>query len=155
VTFTPIMATASSSGLATFNVSLNTASSTPYVFLATDTKLTQPNVVIYPTQAVPPPPQPMGVIVNSAKATHLVVIQTAQPPASVRVGQTFTFQIQAQDSSGNADTSFVGPVTVTLSNNPGGKAWRKTARSHSATSRSIRSPPATSSRRRPTVSRTP
>ena len=45
---------------------------------------------------------------------------TQPPPASVTAGSPFGLTVQAEDSSGNLDTSFNGTVTVALANNPGG-----------------------------------
>jgi hypothetical protein len=51
-------------------------------------------------------------------ATHLVV--SVQPPSSVTAGSGFGLTIEAVDASGNVDTAFVGSVTLTISDNPGG-----------------------------------
>jgi hypothetical protein len=51
-------------------------------------------------------------------STHLAV--TAQPPASIIAGTSFSLTVTAKDSSGNLDRSFHGAVTVALANNPGG-----------------------------------
>ena len=48
------------------------------------------------------------------------LVVTTQPPASLTAGSSFGLTVQAQDSSGNLLTSFNGPVTVGLFNNPGG-----------------------------------
>jgi hypothetical protein len=56
--------------------------------------------------------------VASAAATHLLV--TMQPATSVNVGAPFGLVVSAEDGNGNVDPSFNGPVTVGLSNNPGG-----------------------------------
>ena len=45
---------------------------------------------------------------------------TQQPPASVTAGSPFGLTVQAEDSSGNLDSSFNGTVTVALASNPGG-----------------------------------
>ena len=45
---------------------------------------------------------------------------TQPPPASVTAGSPFGLTVQAEDSSGNLVSSFNGPVTVALGNNPGG-----------------------------------
>ena len=45
---------------------------------------------------------------------------TQQPPASVTAGSPFGLTVEAEDSSGNLDSSFNGTVTVALANNPGG-----------------------------------
>ena len=58
----------------------------------------------------------IGVVtLNSA---HFVV--TGQPPLSVTAGTLFGLEVEAEDSSGNLDSSFNGTVTVALANNPGG-----------------------------------
>ncbi len=48
------------------------------------------------------------------------LVVTAQPPAVVTAGISFGLTVTAEDSSGNADTSFFGTVTVALGINPGG-----------------------------------
>jgi hypothetical protein len=50
--------------------------------------------------------------------TQLAV--TTQPPGSFAAGAAFGLIVMAEDSSGNAATSFTGNVTVALANNPGG-----------------------------------
>ena len=45
---------------------------------------------------------------------------TTQPPQTVGLDSKFDAQISAEDASGNVDTSFNGPVTIALDNNPGG-----------------------------------
>jgi len=60
----------------------------------------------------------IGVVtLNSA---HFVV--TGQPPVSVTAGSPFGVTVEAEDSSGNLDSSFNGTVTVALANNSGGAA---------------------------------
>ena len=64
---------------------------------------------------------PFGFVMNGVvevDPSHLAVTQ--QPPASVRAGTSFGLTVQAEDSSGNLDSSFNGSVTVALANNPGG-----------------------------------
>jgi hypothetical protein len=56
--------------------------------------------------------------VAPATATQLVI--TAQPPSGVAVGSSFGLTLSAEDQYNNVATSFVGNVTVTLANNPGG-----------------------------------
>ncbi|MFI5460432.1 MAG: hypothetical protein ACHRXM_33870 [Isosphaerales bacterium] len=56
--------------------------------------------------------------VDTLSTTHFVVTQ--QPPASVTAGSPFGLTVEAEDSSGNLDSSFNGTVTVALENNPGG-----------------------------------
>ena len=61
----------------------------------------------------------IGVVtLDQTSSTHLVVTQ--QPPASVTAGTPFGLTVEAEDSSGNLDSSFNGTVTVALANNPGG-----------------------------------
>ncbi len=43
---------------------------------------------------------------------------TVQPPSSVTVNQTFSFQVTALDGNGNADGDFNGDVTVALASGP-------------------------------------
>jgi len=45
---------------------------------------------------------------------------TQQPPASLAAGTPFGLTVEAEDSSGNLESSFNGMVTVALANNPGG-----------------------------------
>jgi hypothetical protein len=47
-------------------------------------------------------------------------VVTTQPPSSLTAGSPFGLTLQAEDSSGNLDSSFNGTVTVALANNPGG-----------------------------------
>ena len=56
--------------------------------------------------------------VASLALPNLVV--TTQPPQTVALNSTFDVQISAEDGSGNVDTSFNGPVTIALDNNPTG-----------------------------------
>src|SRR5262249_10939792 len=55
-----------------------------------------------------------GIAIEPTTTTHLVV--TAQPPASVTAGSTFSLTVKAEDSSGTVDNSFNGTVTVALAN---------------------------------------
>jgi streptogramin lyase len=55
--------------------------------------------------------------VDTLNTTHVVV--TEQPAASVTAGTLFGLTVQADDGSGNLDSSFDGSVTVALENNPG------------------------------------
>ena len=48
------------------------------------------------------------------------LVVTVQPPASVAAGSPFGLTVQAEDSSGNLNTSFDGFATVALATNPGG-----------------------------------
>jgi streptogramin lyase len=62
---------------------------------------------------------PTGAIgVDTLNADHFVVTQ--QPATSVAAGTGFGLTVDAEDSSGNLDSSFNGTVTVALANNPGG-----------------------------------
>jgi hypothetical protein len=56
-------------------------------------------------------------------ADHLVV--TSQPPGTITAGTPFGLTVEAVDDSGNVDPSYGGVVTVTA--NPGGKAFTATA----------------------------
>ncbi len=60
----------------------------------------------------------IGVDTLSAASDHFVLSQ--QPPASVTAGTGFGLTVQADDSSGDLDSSFNGTVTVALASNPGG-----------------------------------
>jgi virginiamycin B lyase len=60
----------------------------------------------------------IGVVTLTPNADHFVVTQ--QSPSSVTAGSPFGLTVQADDSSGNLDSSFNGTVTVALANNPGG-----------------------------------
>jgi hypothetical protein len=55
--------------------------------------------------------------VVSAAVSQLAV--SAQPPATVTAGNSFGFAVTAKDRYGNVVTSFTGPVTVAIANNPG------------------------------------
>jgi len=48
------------------------------------------------------------------------LVVTQQPPASLSAGTPFGLTVEAEDSSGNLESSFNGTVTVALANNPGG-----------------------------------
>jgi len=50
------------------------------------------------------------------RVTQLAV--TAQPPAVVGLGSSFDVKVAAEDANRNVDTSFTGPVTIALDNNP-------------------------------------
>lgn len=58
--------------------------------------------------------------VVAAPATKLAI--TSQPPAIVLVGSGFGLQVSVEDAGNHVVTSFNGPVTVGLANNPGGAA---------------------------------
>ena len=45
---------------------------------------------------------------------------STQPPTTVAPDSPFDVQVTADDANGNPDTNFTGPVTIALSNNPGG-----------------------------------
>ncbi len=51
-------------------------------------------------------------------ATKLLV--TTQPPASVGAGTSFGLTVSAEDGQGNVNTSYNGPITLTLGNYPSG-----------------------------------
>ena len=48
------------------------------------------------------------------------LVVTTQPPTSLSAGTPFGLTVDAEDSSGNIETSFNGTVTVALANNSGG-----------------------------------
>ena len=53
-------------------------------------------------------------------ATQLVVTtEPPQPPGSVADGTTFRIVVSAEDGLGNVNTSYDGPITLTLATNPG------------------------------------
>ena len=59
----------------------------------------------------------IGVVtLNQSSSTHFVVTQ--QPPASLIAGTSFGLTVQAEDSSGNLNSSFNGTVTVALASDP-------------------------------------
>jgi uncharacterized delta-60 repeat protein len=58
-------------------------------------------------------------LLGDAPTTGQLVV-TTQPPASLAAGTPFGLTVEAEDSSGNIETSFIGTVTVALANNPGG-----------------------------------
>ena len=45
---------------------------------------------------------------------------TAAPPGSVTAGAGFGLIVAAEDPTGHIDTTFTGPITLALANNPGG-----------------------------------
>jgi len=59
-----------------------------------------------------------AIAVETLNSADFVVTQ--QPPTSVSAGTDFGLTVQAEDSSGNLDSSFNGTVTVALAKNPGG-----------------------------------
>ena len=58
-------------------------------------------------------------LLNDPPVTGQLVV-TQQPPSSLAAGTPFGLTVDAEDSSGNIETSFNGTVTVALANNPGG-----------------------------------
>ena len=61
--------------------------------------------------------QPFNVTLG---ATRLVVTtEPPQPPSTVAAGTTFTMVVSAEDGLGNVDTTYDGPITLTLAANPG------------------------------------
>jgi len=60
----------------------------------------------------------IGVVTLTTNADHFVVTQP--PPSSLTAGSPFGLTVQAENSSGNLDSSVNGTVTVALANNPGG-----------------------------------
>ncbi len=58
-------------------------------------------------------------LLGDAPITGQLVV-TQQPPASLAAGTPFGLTVQVDDSSGNIETSYNGPVTVALASNPGG-----------------------------------
>ena len=56
--------------------------------------------------------------VTPAAATQLVI--TTQPPATVTAGDPFGLSVSIADPYGNVVTSFSGPITIGLSNDPAG-----------------------------------
>ena len=57
------------------------------------------------------------ITVTPAPATQLLV--TSPPPATVSAGGGFNLAVSALDDFGDLDTSYSGPVTLTLTANPG------------------------------------
>jgi hypothetical protein len=53
-------------------------------------------------------------------AADLVVI--SQPPGTVKSGQGFGLVVAVEDKYGNVESSYSGPITVALANNPGGSS---------------------------------
>jgi len=58
--------------------------------------------------------------IGEVNLTSMQLVVTQQPPASVTAGVAFGLTVEAEDTSGNLDSSFNGTVTVALANNPGG-----------------------------------
>ena len=58
-------------------------------------------------------------LLGDAPVTGQLVV-TQQPPASLTAGTPFGLTVEAEDSSGNLESSFNGTVTVALASNPGG-----------------------------------
>ena len=57
--------------------------------------------------------------VTPAPATQLVVA-TPPPPSGVTAGQAFGLAVTVEDSFGNVETGYSGPVTLAPASNPGG-----------------------------------
>jgi len=60
----------------------------------------------------------IGVATLTTNADHFAATQ--QPPSSITAGSPFGLTVQADDRSGNLDSSFNGTVTVGLASDPGG-----------------------------------
>ena len=58
--------------------------------------------------------------IGKVNITTPQLLMTQQPPSGVTAGTTFGLSVQAVDTSGNVLSSFNGPVTIALSNNPAG-----------------------------------
>ncbi len=58
------------------------------------------------------------IAVVAAPATKLVI--SSEPPNSVVAGKSFGLQVEAEDSFGNVNLTYDGPVTVAIKTNPGG-----------------------------------
>jgi len=58
-------------------------------------------------------------VIGAATLTTTQLVVTQSPPPSVIAGSTFSLTAQVQDNSGNLVSSFNGPVTISLANNPG------------------------------------
>jgi streptogramin lyase len=61
----------------------------------------------------------VGTIPTAPGADSELVV-TAQPPSSVATLAPFSVTVKAEDSKENVNTSFSGPITVTLADNPAG-----------------------------------
>ena len=59
--------------------------------------------------------------VTAAAASQLVI--AAQPPVSVIAGNAFGLSVEADDPYGNIATSFSGPISISLANDPTGAAF--------------------------------
>ncbi|MGO9924476.1 MAG: hypothetical protein ACLQIB_58585 [Isosphaeraceae bacterium] len=59
---------------------------------------------------------PINVV--AAPASKLVI--ATGPPGSITAGAAFGLQVEAEDTFGNVDQTFAGPVTVALGSSPGG-----------------------------------
>ena len=66
--------------------------------------------------------------VTPAAATQLVI--PTQPPASVTAGDPFGLSVAVADPYGNVETTFSGPVTIGLSNEPGSGVLNGHAHGH-------------------------
>ena len=92
-------------GVANFTgLTINTAG-TGYTLTASSSTLTQATSSI-------------NVVPATVTATKLVV--TTPPPASVTANASFGLTVTAEDSSGNIDTTYTGPVTLGLSGGTSG-----------------------------------
>jgi hypothetical protein len=61
-----------------------------------------------------------GPYIGVPSLTHSQLVVAQQPPSGLAAGASFGVSFQAQDSVGNPITSFNGPVTLGLANNPAG-----------------------------------
>ena len=59
-------------------------------------------------------------LTNAVTATQVVV--TTQPPSSVAANVPFSLTVTAEDNAGNVDTSYTGPVLLTLTTSAGADA---------------------------------
>ena len=58
--------------------------------------------------------------IGEVNLASMQLVVTQQPPTSVTAGTGFGLTVEAEDSSGNLDSSFNGSVSVALANDPGG-----------------------------------
>ena len=110
-TISPMTFTVTNTGVATFNVTLPTASTTPYTFTAS---------AILPAVSgtTPVTVTTSPITVSSAGATSLELLSADEPPASVQVGAGFNVTVRAVDSNGNVFQGYNGLVTLAFA--PGG-----------------------------------
>ncbi|HEY4308398.1 MAG TPA: hypothetical protein VGN12_03000 [Pirellulales bacterium] len=59
-----------------------------------------------------------GTVTTDTPANHVAVL--TQPPAGIHAGVPFTLKVEAENSNGNTDPTYNGPLTVSISTNPGG-----------------------------------